>query len=163
MGNTVTASQPDTDVASQNDPMVLRMIDWRGCSAVEYVPGRVGSHPSFIGRRIAVQGLVDWIEEGRSWEGFAEAFQIEADAVREAVRYLNNDQPVDIVDLTDCPAVCVGYRGVPVFEGSRFPVESLFHYLRGGKTAREFSDTYEFSYDLIAAVLRHAGVENHRA
>ena len=83
--------------------------------------------------------------------------------MREAFRYLNNDPPVDIVDLTGCPAVCVGYRGVPVIEGSRFPVESLFHYLRGGKTAREFSDTYEFSYDLIAAVLRHAGVENHWA
>ena len=79
------ASGTDDTLASQNDPMVLRMIDWRGCSAVEYVPGRVGSHPSFIGRRIAVQGLVDWIEGGRWWEGFAEAFRIEADAVREAV------------------------------------------------------------------------------
>ena len=110
MGNTVTASQPDPNVESQNDPMILRMIDWRGCSAVEYVPGRVGSHPSFIGRRISVQGLVDWIEAGRSWEGFAETFQIEPDAVKEAVRYLNNDPPVDIVDLTDCPR-CVSAIG----------------------------------------------------
>ena len=161
--NTITAAQPDPNVDSQNDPMVLRMIDWRGCSAVEYVPGRVGSHPSFIGRRISVQGLVDWIEAGRSWEGFAETFRIEPDAVKEAFRYLNNDPPMEIVDLTDCPAVCIGYRGVPVFEDSRFPVESLFHYLKGGKTAQEFSATYGFSYDLVAAVLRHAAVESHWA
>ena len=53
----------------------------------------MGSHPSFIGRRISVQGLVDWIEAGRSWEGFAETFRIEPDAVKEAFRYLNNDPP----------------------------------------------------------------------
>ena len=70
---------------------------------------------------------------------------------------------MEIVDLTDCPAVCIGYRGVPVFEDSRFPVESLFHYLKGGKTAQEFSATYGFSYDLVAAVLRHAAVESHWA
>ena len=32
-------------VEPQNNPMILRMIDWRGCSAVEYVPGTSGEPP----------------------------------------------------------------------------------------------------------------------
>ena len=74
MGNTTTATQSDTGVLPgepQDNPMILRMIDWSGCSAVEYVPGRVGSHPSFVGRRIAAQGLLDWISDGGTGEGFS--------------------------------------------------------------------------------------------
>ena len=159
MASTVTAAQPDTDdlsAESQNDPMVLRMIDWRGCSAVEYVPGRVGGHPSFIGRRIAVEGLVDWIAAGGTCEGFADTFRIGADAVSEAFRYLDDAPPVEVVDLTGCPAVRLSDRNIPAFRGTRFPVESLFHYLKGGKTAEEFSDTYGLDYDDIRAVLSHA-------
>ena len=141
--------------------MILRMIDWRGCPAVEYVPGRVGSHPSFKGRRIAVQGLVDWLATGQSPEGFSETFRVDMDSVMTAVLYLNDDPPVEIVDLTDCSAAHLNYRNVPAFQGTRFPVESLFHYLKGGKTAREFSETYELDYEDIKTVLQHAAAENY--
>jgi len=159
MVTSIAAVQQDTDdlsAESQSDPMVLRMIDWRGCSAVEYVPGRVGSHPSFMGRRIAVGGLVDWIAAGGTCEGFADTFRIETDAALEAFRYLDDAPPVEVVDLTGCPAVRLNDRNIPAFRGTPFPVESLFHYLKGGKTAEEFADTYGLDYDDIRAVLSHA-------
>ena len=165
MGKTTTAAQSDTGglpVEPQSNPMILRMIDWRGCSAVEYVPGRVGSHPSFIDSRIAVQGLVDWIATGGTREGFADALRTETDSVVAAFRYLNDDPPVEVVDLTDCPAVQLRYRNIPAFQGTRFPVESLFHYLKGGKTAQEFSETYELDYEHIKTVLHHAHAQNYQ-
>lgn len=165
MGNTATAAQSDVGslpVEPQDNPMILRMVDWRGCSAVEYVPGRVGSHPSFNGRRIAVQGLVDWIATGRTGEEFADALRIETDSVMAAFRYLNDDPPVEVVDLTSCPTVQLNYRNVPSFRGTCFPVESLFHYLKGGKTAREFSETYQLDYEDIKTVLRHAAAQDYQ-
>ena len=72
-----------------------------------------------------------------------------------AFRYLD-DAPRGSGDLTGCPAVRLSDRNVPAFRGTQFPVESLFHYLKGGKTAEEFSDTYGLDYDDIRAVLSHA-------
>ena len=90
-------------------------------------PGRVGSHPSFIDSRIAVEGLVDWIATGGTCEGFADALRIETDSVMAAFRYLNDDPPVEVVDLTDCPpcnSVIGTFRRfrVPVSQSSHFPL-----------------------------------------
>ena len=55
----------------------------------------------------------------------------------------------------------LGYRNVPAFQGTRFPVESLFHYLKGGKTAQGFSETYELDYEHVETVLHHAAGQNY--
>ena len=166
---TTTATPSDTGRPpdeSQNGPMILRMIDWRGCSAVEYVPGRKAGKPTFIGRRIPVRGLVEWLELGYSPEEFAADLDIAIDSVMAAVRYLHDDPPVEVVDLTGCPAVVCftdEWGNFPAFEDTTISVESLFNALKGGQTVDEFISYFaaEFGPDYldhehIDTVLGHA-------
>ena len=146
----------------QNNPMVLKMIDWRGCSAVEYVPGRKSGKPTFIGRRIPVQALIDWLATGQSLEGFSETFRVNMDVVKTALCYLNDKPPVGTVDLSDCPAVQLNPANMPSFKGTHFPVVALFDFLKAGKTAQEFSETYVLDYEHIETVLRHATAQNYQ-
>ncbi len=153
---------PGSSLAEHQNPMVLRMIDWRGCSAVEYVPGRKSGQPTFIGRRIPVQGLIDWLATGKSLEGFSETFRVNMDAVKTASCYLNDNPPVGTVDLSDCPAVQINPANMPSFKGTHFPVVALFDFLKAGRTAREFSETYALDYGHIETVLRHATTQNYQ-
>lgn len=142
--------------------MILRMIDWRGCSAVEYVPGRKGGQPTFLGRRIPAQALADWLSTGQTLEPFSETFQIDKASVMEAYRHMSNEPPVGTVDLTDCPSAHLNPWNVPSFKGTHFPVVALFDFLKAGRTAREFSETYELDYQHIETVLRHAAAQNYQ-
>ena len=148
--------------ATRDNPMVLRMIDWRGCSAVEYVPGRKGGQATFLGRRIPAQALADWLSTGRTPEEFSDVFEIELDSVMDAVRYLNDDPPVGTVDLTGCAAVQLNPWDMPSFKGTTFPVESLFDFLKAGRKAREFSETYGMDHGHVEAVLSHAAAQNYQ-
>ena len=130
---------------STDSPMVLEMIDWRGCPAVEYVPERVSSDPSFINRRIKVSHLVEWVNNGRTVEEFADSLRIDVDLLRVAARYLNNDPPVEVVDLTGCDGLGLNQWGEPCFAGSNIPVEVLFNFLKAGRSADEFAATYEWA------------------
>lgn len=147
---------------SQNNPMILRMIDWRGCSDVEYVPGRKSGKPTFIGRRIPAEGLADWLATGQTLEEFSEVFKINLDSVMAASRYLTENPPVVTVDLTDCPAVQLNPANMPSFEGTHFPVVALFDFLKAGRTARDFSETYELDYEHVETVLRHATARGYQ-
>ena len=159
---------------SQNDPMILRMIDWRGCSAIEYVPGRNAGYPTFVGRRIPVRFLVERLENGGSPEEYAADLHIAVDAVMAAVRYLRDDPPVEVVDLNGCPGVWLkrastrGFDDFPVFEGTGISVESLFHRLKGGRTVEEFIGHFDGVFgpghlnpEHVYTVLRHAAAQGH--
>ena len=50
--------------------MILRMVDWRDCSALEHVPGRNSGQATFIGRRIPAQTLADRLPAGGTLETF---------------------------------------------------------------------------------------------
>ena len=41
-------------------------------------------------------------------------------------------------------------------------VEALFDFLKSGRTAQEFADTYNVDYQHIAAVLRHAADQDYQ-
>ncbi|MYD41362.1 MAG: DUF433 domain-containing protein [Acidimicrobiia bacterium] len=143
-----------------HSPMILTMIDWRGCSAVEYVPGRKSGSPTFIGRRVPVQGLTDWLRTGRTLETFSETFQISMDAVTDAYLYMTDNPPVETVDLADCPAVQLNPADMLSFKGTHFPVVALFDFLKAGRTPREFSETYGLDHEQVETVLRHATAQN---
>ena len=83
---------------------------------------------------------------------------MDMDTLMVAVDYLRNDPPVGVVDLTDCPVVEPNESGDPSFQGTGFPVEALFNFLKSGRTAEEFSDIYDLDYDQIRAVLDYAKV-----
>lgn len=159
----MTASDPDGSPEDpRNNPMILRMIDWRGCSAVEYVPGRKGGQATFRGRRITAQSLADWLSTGQTLEAFSDTFEIDKASVMEAYRHMSNEPPVGTVDLTDCPSVQLNPWNLPSFKGSTFPVEPLFDFMKAGRTARDFSETYDLDYEHIEAVLRHAAEQNYQ-
>ena len=80
--------------------MVLRMVDWRGCPALEYVPGRNGGQATFIGRRIPAPTLASWLTTGGTLETFSDAFGIDMGSVRAVHEYMTNGPPVGTVDLT---------------------------------------------------------------
>ena len=151
-------SQQDPDTSSA-DPVALKMIDWRDCPVIEYVPERVSGKPSFLNRRLQVEILVEWLNAGSGVEDFAQCFRIDMDTLTVAVEYLRNDPPVEIVDLAGCPAVELAPDGYPAFKGTRFPVRALFDFLKSGRSVREFSDMYSFalSHDQVNAVLDHTG------
>ena len=159
-----------------DDPMVLRMVDWRGCAALEYVPGRKGGQATFIGRRIPAQTLADWLATGGTLETFPDAFRVDMGSVRAVHEYMTSGPPVGTVDLTGCRFVeltCmsnvpgVHFVGpppppLPTFAGTRRRVEALFDFLKAGRTAREFSDTYDVDYEHVEAVLRHAADQGYQ-
>jgi len=142
--------------------VVLEMIDWRGCPVVEYVPERVSGQPSFLNLRMQVSQLVDWISAGHSVEQFAEVFHMDVKQLRVAVEYLRNDPPVETVDLTGCPVVELNPIGMPSFKSTHFPVVTLFNFLKSGRTAREFSDTYHLNHDHVKHVLAHTNMGGQR-
>ena len=150
----------------QDNPMILRMVDWRGCSALEYVPGRNGGKATFIGRRIPAQTLVDWLTSGDgTLEDFPYAFGVDIRDVIAVYEYMLDSPPVGTVDLTGCCSVeLTPQRGdsYPVFVGTRFPVEPLFYFFKAGGTAREFSDTYDVDYEHVEAVVRHAADQDYQ-
>ena len=82
--------------------------------------------------------LVGWLNAGSSVEDFSEGFHMDMDTLMVAVDYLRNDPPVGVVDLTDCPVVEPNESGDPSFQGTGFPVEALFNFLKSGRTAEEF-------------------------
>ncbi len=140
--------------------MVLEMVDWRACPTVEYVPERVSGDPSFVGCRMKVSQLVDWVNRGRSVEEFADTYRMDADLLRVAVRYLKDDPPVKVVDLTGCPGVDLNNWGEPSFAGSGIRVEALFNFLWAGRSASEFAATYEWAGiddGHVTTVLAHVG------
>ena len=159
-----------------DNPMVLRMVDWRGCSALEYVPGRKGGQATFIGRRVPAQALADWLSTGGTLEAFSDAFGIDMGSVRAVHEYMTDSPPVGTVDLTGCRFVELtflsdvpGYLIVgppppplPTFAGTLVRVEALFDFLKAGRTAREFSDTYDVAYEHVEAVLRHAADQGYQ-
>ena len=91
-----------TSSGIHDQPMLLEMIDWRGCPVVEYVPGRVSGKPSFLNCRMQVSLLVDWVNAGHGASQFAEDFHMDIDQLMVAVEYLRGDPPVQVVDLTGC-------------------------------------------------------------
>lgn len=140
-----------------NNTMILRMIDWRACPVIEYVPGRVSGRPSFVGRRIQVDLLVRWLEAGNSLEEFSQTFHVDMGILMAAVRYLRDDPPVDVVDLAGCAVVEPDRSdGTPSFRGTGIPVRALFNFLKSGRAPTEFSDIYGLEHDQIEAVLEHA-------
>ena len=145
-----------TSSGTHDHPMLLEMIDWRGCPVVEYVPGRVSGKPSFLNCRMQVSLLVDWVNAGHGASQFAEDFHMDIDQLMVAVEYLRGDPPVQVVDLTGCPVVELNPSGTPSFKGTHFPVEALFNFLKSGRTARDFSDTYNLDYEHVSTVLAHA-------
>ena len=84
------------------------------------------------------------------------------DAVKTASCYLNDNPPVGTVYLSDCPAVQFNPANMPSFKGTYFPVVALFDFLKAGKTAWEFSETYALDYEHIETVLRHATAQNYQ-
>ena len=85
--------------------MILRMVDWRDCPALEYVPGRNSGQATFIGRRIPAETLPDWLTTGGTLETFSDTFGIDMDSVRAVHEYMTDNPPVDTVDLTGCRSV----------------------------------------------------------
>ena len=173
MGSTTTApadiARPSDE--SQNDPMILRMVDWRGCSAVEYVPGRKGGQATFIGHRIPAQALADYLDAGYTLETFVDGFLLDMASVRAVYDFMVNDPPVSTVDLTGCASVELRPLGgalhsweTPVFVGAGFPVEPLFDFMKAGRPAREFADAYgvDLDYEHVEAVLRHAADQGYQ-
>ena len=126
-------------------PMVLEMIDWRGCPVVEYVPERMSGDPSFVNCRVQVSQLVDWVNRGYSVDEFANTYYMDVDLLRVAVRYLRDSPPVEIVDLAGCPGVELNRWGEPSFAVSGIRVEALFNFLKAGRSASEFAATYEWA------------------
>ena len=140
-------------------PMVLEMIDWRGCPVVEYVPERMSGDPSFVNCRVKVSQLVDWVNRGYSVDEFANTYYMDVDLLRVAVRYLRDSPPVEIVDLAGCPGVELNRWGEPSFAGSGIRVEALFNFLKAGRSASEFAATYEWAGiddGHVTTVLAHA-------
>lgn len=151
----------------RDNPMVLRMVDWRTCSGLEYVPGRNGGQATFIGRRIPAQALADWLSTGCTPEAFSDTFGIDMGSVRAVYEYMTDSPPVGTVDLTGCRSVELTPRGmrphrIPTFVGTGVQVEALFDFLKAGRTARDFSDTYNVDYQHVAAVLRHAADQDYQ-
>ena len=151
--------------------MILRMVDWRGCFGLEYVPGRKGGQATFIGRRIPAQALADWLSTGGTLETFSDTFGIDMGSVRAVYEYMTDSLPVGTVDLTGCRSVELTTRGIltrgvsrgiPAFVGTGIQVEALFDFLKAGRTAREFSDTYAVDYQHVDAVLRHAADQDYQ-
>ena len=140
----------------RDNPMVLRMVDWRDCPALEYVPGRKGGQATFIGRRVPAQALADWLSTGRTLEAFSDTFGIDMGSVRAVHEYMTDSPPVGTVDLTGCCSVELTPWGTPTFAGTWLHVEALFDFVKAGGTARDFSDTYDVDYEHVEAVLRHA-------
>ena len=164
---TLPALPPDEWAKRHDDPMILRMVDWRDCSALEYVPGRNSGQATFIGRRIPVDTLADWLTTGGTLETFSDTFGIDMDSVRAVHEYMTDNPPVDTVDLTGCCSVELTPLGmrphrVPTFVGTGLPIDILFDSLKGGRTAREFADTYNVDYQHVAAVLRHAADQDYQ-
>ena len=119
-------ASPQTNDSHRQDPITLEMIDWRGCPVVEYAPARVSGQPSFIGQRMPVSVLVEWVEADHEIDEFAASYHMHADTLRRAVQYLEDGPPVHVVKLAGCPVVERGQKGEPVFTGTFFPVETLF-------------------------------------
>ena len=164
---TLPALPPGQWARRRDDPMILRMVDWRGCFGLEYVPGRKGGQATFIGRRIPAQTLADWLTTGGTLETFSDTFGIDMDSVRAVYEFMTDNLPVGTVDLTGCRSVELTPRGmrphlIPTFLGTGIQVEALFDFLKSGRTAREFSDTYDVDYQHIAAVLRRAADQGYR-
>ena len=164
---TLPALPPGQWAKRHDDPMILRMVDWRGCFGLEYVPGRKGGQATFIGRRIPAQTLADWLTTGGTLETFSDTFGIDMDSVRAVYDFMTDNLPTDTVDLTGCCSVELTPRGmrphlIPTFLGTGIQVEALFDFLKSGRTAREFSDTYDVDYQHIAAVLRRAADQGYR-
>ena len=138
------------------------MVDWRDCPGLEYVPGRKGGQATFIGRRIPARALADWLSTGRTLEDFSDTFKINIGTVNAVYRYMTDDLPVGTVDLAGCASVEIDSWGSPAFKGSGFPVEALFDFLKAGRTARDFSVTYDVDCEHVKAVLRHAADQNYQ-
>ena len=100
--DTPSAVPAGSSATHLDNPMVLRMVDWRGCAALEYVPGRNGGQATFIGRRIPAQTLVSWLATGGTVETFPEAFRVDMGSVRAVHEYMTSGPPVGTVDLTGC-------------------------------------------------------------
>ena len=144
--------------------MILRIVDYRDCSPLEYVPGRNSGTATFIGRRIPVQTLADWLSTGQTLEAFSDTFGIDIGDVRAVHEYMTDSPPVGTVDLTGCGAVELNPRGIPTFVGNVYPpVEALFDFFMAGRTARDFSDAYDVDvdYEYVEAVVRHAADQDY--
>ena len=113
----------DQHDSSSSDPLVLLMIDWRGCPVVEYVPDKVSGKPSFAGLRLPVGIFVDWVTGGHSIEDFEDGYRVGLNKLRVAAEYLNSDPPVQVADLRKCPEVEFRPDGTPGLTGSGFPVD----------------------------------------
>ena len=142
-------------------PMVLKMIDWRGCPVVEYAPDRVSGRPSFLDMRMPVDILADWTASGHDVDEFEESYQVGKHNIRVALQYLQNDPPVHVVDLTECSAAETGQDGQPVFKGTEFPIEILFDHMKGGITPQDFCRSHGLDYEQVKAVLAKGGVTSH--
>jgi uncharacterized protein (DUF433 family) len=56
--------------------MAEHQVDWRGCSIIESVPGRVSGAPALKGTRLPVQGIADNYDAGLSPAEVAETFDV---------------------------------------------------------------------------------------
>jgi uncharacterized protein (DUF433 family) len=59
---------------SERQRNLRRMLDWRQCSAVERVPGKVSGAWVFKGTRVPVQALFENLEGGATVDQFLEWF-----------------------------------------------------------------------------------------
>ena len=83
-------------------------IDWRGCSDVECIPGKVSGQPIVAGTRILAQGVVDNAEDGLTPEFIAkEIFPgLGVERARRIIEYASRHKRT-----RDPGAV---YRGTPI-------------------------------------------------
>jgi len=109
-------------------------------SVVHSDPDILGGAQVFIGTRVPVEALIDYLEGGHSLDGFLDDFptvsrELAVAALEQAKAHLRVMQSVIHSD----PDI---QGGAPVFVSTRVPVKNLFDYLETGDSLEKFLKSF---------------------
>ena len=67
------------------------LIDWHGCSAVQFDPLKLGGRATVGATRMDADGVLLNYEDGMTAEEISEAFSVDLDAVRAIIEFIDSN------------------------------------------------------------------------
>lgn len=68
-------------------------MDWKGCSLVEVIPGKVSGVPLLKGTRMPADAILENYADGLPADEIAEVFELPINSVRELLAYARKQNP----------------------------------------------------------------------
>ena len=131
-------------------------FDWRGCSAVQFDPKKLGGRGNVDGTRMMADSVLENYDYGVSEEEIAETYQLDLEPVKQIIAFANAKRSQDLIDWHGCGAVQFDpekLSGSATVGNSRLDANTIILNYEDGMSIDELHEHFHADKQAIRAII----------